>query len=154
MRKKYLTETRARCIEVIPIHHNASPIWKLCQNTTFIIQDDLRWSTGNGKKIRIWEDSVGNAQQRDSLVDLKRWMDCQNLSTISDISNWHNSGRWIGWRHLETLYRLKKNYSLLQTLLRGSLTFHTILSNYRSWENFGVYTVKAGYNTVHNNDSK
>ena len=87
LRKKYLNGNKDKCLTVIPINQNTSPIWKLCQNTTFIIQDDLRWSTGNGRKIRIWEDSVGTAQQRDNLMDLMRWMDSQNFSTINEISS-------------------------------------------------------------------
>ena len=63
--------------------------WKLFQNAAFIIQNDLQWSTGNQKRIRIWEDSVGI--QLDSFVDLKRWMDNQKISTINDISSWHCS---------------------------------------------------------------
>ena len=70
------------------------------------------------KRIQIWEDKADNTQQRDSLVDLKTWVDSENISTIFDISNWHSNGRWVGWRHLETPVQLKMDYSLQQSVIQ------------------------------------
>ena len=56
LRKKYLNGNRDRRLTFIPNNQNVSPIWKLCQKSAFIIQDDLQWATGNGRKIQIWED--------------------------------------------------------------------------------------------------
>ena len=97
---------------------------------------------------------MGIAQQHDRFVDLKRWMDTQYISTISDLSSWHSSGRWAGWRTLETPDHLKMDFNQLQSLLQGSLPIHINLKDARSWGNTGISTVKAGYNAIQNNNRK
>ena len=50
--------------------------------------------------------------------------------------------------------RLKKDYTLLQTLLQGLLQIHINFPDYRCWGKSRIYTVKAGYNSTHNNNRK
>ena len=132
LRKKYLNGNRVICLSLIPNNPNVSPIWKLCQKSVFVIQEDLRWATGNGRKIQIWEDVMNITQQCEKIVDLKNWMDTQDISTISDLSSWHSSGRWAGWRSLEMPDHLKMDYNQLQSLLQGSLPIHINLKDSRS----------------------
>ena len=42
LRKKYLTGSRRRCLDVIPYTQNCSPDWELCQNAAFVIQNSLK----------------------------------------------------------------------------------------------------------------
>ena len=87
-------------------------------------------------------------------VDLKCYMDNENISTIHDISSWHSNGRWVGWKNLETLESLRLDYAMLQTILQGPAPIHISLSDSRSWGKYGNYTVKDGYNSIHNNSRK
>ena len=50
--------------------------------------------------------------------------------------------------------QLKEDYSLLQTFLQGSLPIHIKLPDQRCWGKSGVYTMKDGYNSVHNSSRK
>ena len=49
---------------------------------------------------------------------------------------------------------LKTEYNQLQSLLQGSLPIHINLKDARSWGNTGIYTVKAGYNAIKNDNRK
>ena len=98
---------------------------------------------GNGRKIRLWEDIVNIAHQRDRFAEVKSLMDTLGISTIADLLSWHSSGRWVGWRYLEMPDHLKTDYNHLQLLLQGYLPIHNNLKDARSWGNTRIYTVKA-----------
>jgi len=56
--KYYLIRGRLKNLDVSLPEINGSPIWRLCKETTPIIQDQLSWVSRNGKLIWIWEDKV------------------------------------------------------------------------------------------------
>jgi hypothetical protein len=57
---KYLSKNRKRCLETTTFNHLGSPIWKLIRASMSLIQNHLRWSPGNGKEIKIWEDQYSD----------------------------------------------------------------------------------------------
>ena len=56
LQKKYMPCTRIKCVENINTSRDGSPIWDLCKKAAYIIQDNIHWTTGNGKRINIWHD--------------------------------------------------------------------------------------------------
>ena len=57
--KKYMTSTRRKCGVDIDTNRVGSPIWDLYKKATYIIQYNIHWIAGNGKRIKIWHDRLG-----------------------------------------------------------------------------------------------
>jgi hypothetical protein len=56
--KKYFRGTRKRCVENPCRETKGSPIYNLCRKAIDHFTPHLTWVPGNGKKIKIWEDSI------------------------------------------------------------------------------------------------
>ena len=81
-------------------------------------------------------------------------MDAHNFFTVYDISDWHNNGRWAGWKRLETPENITMEYLALQTTLQGSAPIHLNISDSTWWGKSGMYSVKAIYSIIHKNNKK
>ena len=58
LRKKYFPGERLRCLDSPTPCKKGSPIYKLCLKVLHLFQVNLHWIPGNGKKIKLWEDSI------------------------------------------------------------------------------------------------
>ena len=58
LRRKYFNGDRLRCLDNPIPRKNGSPIYKLCLKALPLFQPNLHWIPGNGKKIKLWEDSI------------------------------------------------------------------------------------------------
>jgi hypothetical protein len=55
---KYFSGSRLRCLEDPPEAHPSSQIWHLLKASLPLIQIQLTWVPGNGKKIMIWKNNI------------------------------------------------------------------------------------------------
>ena len=58
LRKKYFPGTRKRCLDTQPPLRNGSLVYDLCIKALDPFKRNLYWIPGNGKTIRVWEDSI------------------------------------------------------------------------------------------------
>jgi hypothetical protein len=56
--KKYISRSRLQCLDKSLKVVKGSPLFSLCSKALTFFSQALTWSPGNGKKIRIWEDSI------------------------------------------------------------------------------------------------
>jgi hypothetical protein len=56
--KKYFSGSRLRCLDSPPKTSHGSPIYSICSKAHTFFAPALTWIPGNGKQIRIWEDSI------------------------------------------------------------------------------------------------
>jgi hypothetical protein len=56
--KKYFRGSRRRCMENPSSEPTGSPIFILCRKVIDHFTPHLTWVSGNGKQIKIWEDSI------------------------------------------------------------------------------------------------
>jgi hypothetical protein len=71
--EKYFRGSRLRCVECLVKEIRGSPIQKLLKKVIWVILKKLTWISENGKRIRIWEDSIfekKNLSQRGDLSPL------------------------------------------------------------------------------------
>ena len=59
LHKKYMAGKRSRCVDSLNFRKVGSPVWELCKKTNSLIKDNMYWIAGNGKKIQIWYDKIG-----------------------------------------------------------------------------------------------
>ena len=91
--KKYFHGQRLRCLDQPPRISKGSRVFKLCPTALKLFSHKLYWILGNGKKIKIWEDSIlGDypLNQMAELENIRAWLQARNLETLWDISNWTN----------------------------------------------------------------
>jgi hypothetical protein len=89
--RKYFRGPRDKSLEFPCKEMKISPIFALCKKALPLFSPHLTWVLKNGKKIRIWTDSIMGdlpLELRQDLLCLKNWMDSQNIVTLSDISIW------------------------------------------------------------------
>jgi len=58
LRKKYFLGNRLRCLDTHPPLRTGSPIYLMCLKALNLFRANLYWIPGNGKQIRLWEDSI------------------------------------------------------------------------------------------------
>ena len=58
LRKKYFPGPRKRCLDIPHPRRNGSPIYKMCLKALEPFRSNLYWIPGDGKTIRVWEDSI------------------------------------------------------------------------------------------------
>ena len=82
-----------------PSNRNGSPIYKLCIKALEPFKSNLYWIPGDGKTIRIWDDSIMGDAPIGSCVDvdhLKLWLLNKGVKSLWDLSQWEGNN-WIGW---------------------------------------------------------
>jgi hypothetical protein len=113
-------------VEHLLSEKTGSPIFTLCRKVIDHFTSHLTWVPGNGKQIKIWEDSILSdlpLALNQNLHRLKAWMDGQNLRTLFDISAW-GTGRhkqWQGWAVSNLPMDLKSDWGTLKLSLQGNL---------------------------------
>lgn len=100
--KKYFQGQRLRCLDKPPRSLKGSPIFNLCNSAREQFSDYLYWIPSNGRKIKIWEDSILGDQplnQVEGLANIKDWLQSCNLHTLWDILNWKEAPdrTWDCW---------------------------------------------------------
>eukprot|EP00253_Pinus_taeda_P032576 PITA_32576 len=109
---------------------------------------------GNGKKIRIWEDSIlGNQplNQVEDLVNIIVWLQARNLKTLWDISNWTDEAGslWDGWNLGEVPQWLDVEATLLLDLIQGKSPLKASSKDKRGWGSLlGSYSIAKGYKSM------
>ena len=98
LKNKYFPGPRLRCLEGEYVKTKGSSIFYLCKKLLPSFIENLYWIPGNGKVIKIWQDSIlGNYPPR--LPRLQSWMEVKGLHTIWSISEWEENHphRWKAW---------------------------------------------------------
>lgn len=75
--KKYFQGQCLRCLDKPPRSLKGSPIFNLCSSAMEQFSHYLYWIPGNGRKIKIWEDSILGDQpliQVEGLANIKAWL--------------------------------------------------------------------------------
>ena len=122
LRKKYYPGPRLRCLDKPTIHKKGSPIYKLCLKVSEHFKPMLFWIPGNGKQIKLWEDSIMGEKPLGlfpGIRNLKIWMKENSLETLWDISSWEDEGDcvWKDWNLGNIPMELKEEVNLLLHLL-------------------------------------
>jgi ribonuclease HI len=154
--KKYFRGPRRRCMENPSSEPTGSPIFILCRKVIDHFTPHLTWVPGNGKQIKIWEDSIlGDPplELNQNLQRLKTWMDGQNLRTLFDISAW-GTGRhkpWQGWAVSNLPLDLESDWGSLKFSLQGKAPLRKRGKDERGWgRNAKPYSTSLGYSTFQN----
>ena len=100
--KKYFHGSRLKCLDRPPKVLRGSPIFNLCLKALDFFKKGLTWIPGNGKHIKIWEDSILGEPplcQQEGMVNLKNWILSINYNMLWDILVWEEDeeGLWMGW---------------------------------------------------------
>jgi len=122
--RKYFRGSQDRSLELPCKEGKSSPTFALCKKVIPLFTPHLTWIPKSGKKIRIWTDSIMGdppLEQHQDLQDLKRWMESQNLSTLSDISDWEEERPhlWQRWDAPNRPANLERQWAALKKLLQG-----------------------------------
>jgi len=75
--KKYFAGQRLRCLNTSPTLKKGSPIYLMCLKALDHFRSKLYWIPGNGKKIRLWEDSILGEEplgQSQDFQNIKLWI--------------------------------------------------------------------------------
>jgi hypothetical protein len=152
--KKYYTGDRRKCLDKAPKASKGSPIFTICQKVYGFFNPLLTWIPGNGKNILIWEDSILGGPPLDSMPgtsNFKEFIHSQNLTTLWDISNWHNdeAKAWKEWKLPSCPSHLQNEKNLFLSLLHGKSPIAANKKDHRGWgSHTGLYTVKEGYTVI------
>jgi hypothetical protein len=122
--RKYFRGSQDRSLELPCKELKSSPIFALCKKVLPLFTPHLTWVPKNGRKIRIWTDSImgdPSLDQRQELQGLKSWMDSQNILTLSDISVWgeERPHLWQGWAVPNRPAFLDSQWDVLKKCLQG-----------------------------------
>ena len=85
LRRKYFPRKRLRCLDSPNPHKKGSPIYKLCFNVLHHFNAHLHWIPGNGKEIKLWEDSIMGEQplgQNTGIRNIKASAQDNNIETL------------------------------------------------------------------------
>ena len=124
LRRKYFPGKRLRCLDSPTLCKKGSPIYKLCLKVLHLFQVNLHWIPGNGKKIKLWEDSIMEDQplgQNSGWRNIKAWAKDNNIGTLWDISSWEEEGDciWKDWHFDNLPHWLNDEEDCLIQLLQG-----------------------------------
>lgn len=149
--KKDFRGSREHCIEYPCRDSKGSPIFTLCKKAMPHFNPHLTWVPRNGKKIKIWQDSILGDPPLDLRQDLQRhkdWMEGQNLKTLFNISIWGNGRHksWQGWGVGNIPPDLEGDWSTLKLCLQGKAPLKKKGKDERGWgKNAKPYTTANGY---------
>jgi ribonuclease HI/exonuclease III len=152
--RKYFRGPRDRCLELPSKEVKSSPSFALCKKVIPLFAPHLTWVPKNGKKIRIWTDSIMGEpplEQHQELQDLKNWMDSQHLTTLSDISVWEEERPhlWHGWEAPNRPVNLQRQWETLKNLLQGKAPLKRAGKDELGWgRKAQMYSTAEGYNTL------
>jgi ribonuclease HI/exonuclease III len=152
--RKYFRGPRDRCLELPCKGVKSSPSFALCKKVIPLFAPHLTWVPKNGKKIRIWTDSIMGdppLEQHQELQDLKRWMDSQHLTTLSDISDWEEERPhlWQGWVAPIRPANLERHWDALKNFLQGKAPLKRAGKDELGWgRKAQAYTTAEGYNLL------
>lgn len=149
--KKCFQGQRLRCLDKSPRLLKGSPIFNLCNAAREQFNHYLYWIPSNGRKIKIWDDSILGDQplnQVEGLANIKGWLHSCNLHTLWDISKWKEAPdrTWDGWNLGEVPIMMQGEASQLLDLLQGKSPSKATTKDKRGWGSLsGSYTVSEGY---------
>jgi len=148
LRKKYFRGPRKRCLDHTPTRRKGSPIYDLCIKAMEPFQKNLHWIPGNGKSIKVWEDSIlGDTPlgQCNELNNIKRWLQSKGVNTLWDLSEWERNN-WTGWKIQDLPPNLEEEGDVLRTFLQGKSPIKNNIKDKRGWgRKTGRYTTGEGY---------
>ena len=124
--KKYFHVQRLRCLDQPPRISKGSPVFKLFLTALKLFSHKLYWILGNGKKIKIWEDSILGDQplnHMEELVNIRVWLQASNMKILWDISNWKDKV-WLEWMKLDLPSDLENTWLELCSRLKGKAPTH------------------------------
>lgn len=98
---KYLGKNRLKCLDKPLTQRKGMMIWKLCQQYLSVINSQLYWIPGNGKKFFIWEDTILFNQplkEEPGLEGIKEALENIGIKRLEDISEWEGNPKkkWKG----------------------------------------------------------
>ena len=147
LKTKYLPGLRLRCLEGEQLKAKGSSIYRLCKKILPHFIEKLHWIPGNGKEIKIWQDSIqGKPPPR--LPRLQQWMEDRGMSTLWSISEWeqNNPQRWSAWALPNCPAALEEEKSQLISHLAGIAPVSTKQRDRRGWgTRTGSYMTAEGY---------
>eukprot|EP00253_Pinus_taeda_P034931 PITA_34931 len=152
--KKYFQGQRLRCLDKPPRLLKGSLILNLCNAAREQFNHHLYWIPGNGRNIKIWDDSILRDQplnQVEGLANIKVWLHSCNLHILWDISNWKETPdrTWDCWNLGEVPIMLQGEASLLLDLLQGKSPSKATTKDKRGWGSLsGSYTISEGYKRI------
>jgi hypothetical protein len=150
--KKYFTGQRQRCLDKNPPNKKGSPIFKLCLKALEHFRSLLYWIPGNGKRIKVWEDSILGEEplgQNLGIQNIKQWLQEQHVFTLWDLSAWDNENNWIDWNLGDHPSRLEEEAKLLSKLLQGKAPLNQAARDKRGWgTKSGSFTTAEGYQSL------
>ena len=152
--KKYFSGPRIRCLDQGPKVTKGSSLFVLCSKAFPFVSKDLTWIPGNGKKIRIWEDSISSCSpigNLEGLDGIPRFLTNLGKTNLMDISKWHPEGRhnWIGWDIPDCPPNLEEEKVRLRHCLNGKSPVAKHLKDVRGWgSKSGHFTVAEGYRSI------
>jgi hypothetical protein len=88
--KKYRMGGRKRCMDKTLDSHPGWQIWNIIRESIPFFKEYLSWILGNGKIIRLWQDSILGVDLNSCEAetdDLKTWLLYEHKNTLYDISN-------------------------------------------------------------------
>jgi hypothetical protein len=151
--KKYFNGPRRRSVEQQPTDQIGSPIFNLCRKVRDQFASHLTWVPGNGKQIKIWNDSIQGdppLEWNQNLHRLKAWMEEQNLKTLFDISAW-GAGRhkqWQGWTVSNLPLDLETDWGNFKISMQGKAPIRRGARDKRGWgKEAKPYSTSLGYST-------
>jgi len=149
--KKYFQGHRVRCLDQPPKTTRGSPIFSLCLRALEHFKSKLTWISGNGRRIKIWEDSIlGDPplDQKEELLNIKAWLQNNNLSTLWDIYIWDDDEdkSWKNWNLGTYPEVLEEEARDLKKALQGKTPLKACSKDRRGWgASSGKYTAAKGY---------
>jgi hypothetical protein len=145
---KYFTESRLRCLDHPPLEKSGSQIWNLLKASLPLIQNNLSWSPGNGKNIKLATDRIhGSAplEHEASLLLILSWLSNQGKHSLYDISTWNRTtGKWLSWDLGNPPTNIQPISHLLISRLKGCAPISLNTKDSHCW-NAQHYSVKQGF---------
>ena len=77
-----------------PPNRKGSPVYKLCIKALEMFKKNLYWIPGNGKNIKMWDDSIlGNPPlgSCSEVANIKLWLLAKGVTTLWDLSAWDDN---------------------------------------------------------------
>jgi hypothetical protein len=116
--KKYFQGPRIKFLDRPTNVEKGSPIFNLCLKDLKLFRTHLTWIPGNGKEMKVWEDSImGNPMliSMEGLDRLNNWMRSQNLNNLWDISIWKQDedNSWLRWEARNKPLEIEGEWNIL-----------------------------------------
>jgi ribonuclease HI/exonuclease III len=144
---RYIPNAKIRNLQNA-VSRKTTILWQLCIKGARFFNQHLYRVPGNGKRTKLWTDSImGNPPiaSNAGLKEIRDFLENRGIKRIFDISKWDEDGSWSEWQFGNVPDCLLQQLEMLKAELREAAPVHKTGIDTWGWGPTGIYTSARGY---------